>query len=177
MSDELLDVVNERDEVIGTERRSVIHALGLFHRAVHVLVFDPQGRVFLQLRAPWKDRHPNVWDSSASGHVDAAEGYDAAARRELAEELQIQPQALEYLFGLEPGPDTDNEFVRIYRCVWSGPVTINPAEIAAGRWFTPSELNAMIDRAPSSCAPALVSIWRELMARGLVQSSAELGTG
>lgn len=176
MSDELLDVVNARDEVIGTEHRSVIHALGLFHRAVHVLVFDPQGRVFLQLRGPRKDRHPNVWDSSASGHVDAGESYDTAAGRELAEELRIQPETLQFLFGLEAGPDTDNEFVRVYRCMWEGPITFNSSEIAAGRWFTPRELTAMIESAPAICAPALIRIWRELMARGLVGGSGEPGT-
>ena len=45
---EWFDVVNERDEVIGRELRQNVHARGLWHRAVHVLVFDGAGRVFVQ---------------------------------------------------------------------------------------------------------------------------------
>jgi isopentenyldiphosphate isomerase len=40
MSEETLDVVNDRDEVIGRRTRREVHRLGLIHRAVHVLVFS-----------------------------------------------------------------------------------------------------------------------------------------
>ena len=46
MKEEIFDVVNERDEVIGHEPRSEVHRLGLMHRAVHVLVFNAAGQVF-----------------------------------------------------------------------------------------------------------------------------------
>ncbi|HZQ47887.1 MAG TPA: NUDIX hydrolase, partial [Verrucomicrobiae bacterium] len=35
-ADEIFDVVNERDEVIGQNTRREVHARGLRHRAVHV---------------------------------------------------------------------------------------------------------------------------------------------
>ena len=47
MSEEIFDVVNERDEVIGQKPRSEVHARGLLHRAVHVLVFNARGEIFL----------------------------------------------------------------------------------------------------------------------------------
>lgn len=50
-TDEWFDVVNARDEVVGRETRRVVHATGLWHRAVHVLVFDAAGRIFLQKRS------------------------------------------------------------------------------------------------------------------------------
>ena len=34
-----------------------------------------------------KDSSPGLWDSSASGHLDCGEDYDACAVRELREEL------------------------------------------------------------------------------------------
>jgi isopentenyldiphosphate isomerase len=43
MGEEYFDVVNERDEVIGRERRAEVHRRGLRHRAVHVLVFNARG--------------------------------------------------------------------------------------------------------------------------------------
>ena len=45
MSEEIFDVVNERDEVIDAKPRREVHRLGLKHRAVHVLVFNSRGEV------------------------------------------------------------------------------------------------------------------------------------
>ena len=68
----------------GTRRAGEVHGNNLRHRAVHILVFNNLGELFLQKRSRWKDRHPRRWDSSAAGHVDAGEEYDVAANRELA---------------------------------------------------------------------------------------------
>ncbi|MEY2408080.1 MAG: hypothetical protein QOF48_750, partial [Verrucomicrobiota bacterium] len=89
VSDEIFDVVNERDEVVGRAPRREVHQNGLRHRAVHVLVFNSRGEVFLQKRSMTKDTFPGAWDSSASGHLDCGEDYDACAIRELREELGV----------------------------------------------------------------------------------------
>src|SRR5277367_541816 len=87
--DEIFDVVNDRDEVIGRATRGEVHRLGLKHRAVHVLVFNGRGELFLQKRSLKKDTHPGAWDSSTSGHLDQGEDYDAGALRELREEIGL----------------------------------------------------------------------------------------
>src|SRR5262252_72609 len=117
MDEEIFDVVNERDEVIGRETRSKVHRLGLKHRAVHVLVFNGRGQIFLQKRSMKKDRQPGLWDSSASGHLNAGEDYDACAVRELGEELGLKISAPpERLFKLNASAETDQEHVWVYRC-------------------------------------------------------------
>ncbi|MEP6822650.1 MAG: 16S rRNA (adenine(1518)-N(6)/adenine(1519)-N(6))-dimethyltransferase RsmA, partial [Chthoniobacterales bacterium] len=83
-------VVDAADRVIGAAPRSTVHGNNLLHRAVHILLFNDAGEVFLQKRSLLKDRHPGVWDSSAAGHVDAGEEYDDAAERDLKEELGVQ---------------------------------------------------------------------------------------
>jgi len=80
MTEEIFDVVNERDEVVGQAPRREVHARSLKHRAVHILVFNARGQVFLQKRSLKKDLHPGVWDSSTSGHLDTGEDYDAALK-------------------------------------------------------------------------------------------------
>src|SRR5258707_11287088 len=94
MNEEIFDVVNERDEVLAQKPRNEVHRLGLMHRATHVLVFNSRGQVFLQKRSMTKDRQPGLWDSSASGHVDSGEDYDACVVRELREELGLQASAI-----------------------------------------------------------------------------------
>src|SRR5205807_7544353 len=109
---EIFDVVNERDEVIGRQSRSEVHRLGLMHRAVHVLVFNSRGQIFLQKRSLKKDRQPGLWDSSTSGHVDSGEDYDACAVRELREEIGLLlATPPERQFKLAACPDTDQEHV------------------------------------------------------------------
>ena len=110
MTEEIFDVVNERDEVIGQQSRSEVHRLGLMHRAVHVLVFNAAGQVFLQKRSMTKDRQPGLWDSSASGHVDCGEYYDTCAVRELREEIGLQlDEPPRRLFKLAACAETDQE--------------------------------------------------------------------
>src|SRR5215468_11100142 len=106
MPEDIFDVVNERDEVIDSKPRSEVHRLGLLHRAVHVLVFNSRGQIFLQKRSMKKDRQPGLWDSSASGHVDSGEDYDATAVREVREEIGlVVSQVPRRLFKLAASPE------------------------------------------------------------------------
>src|SRR5215471_7635196 len=93
MPEEIFDVVDEHDHVVDRKPRNEVHRLGLMHRAVHVLVFNSRGEIFLQKRSMKKDRQPGVWDSSASGHLDSGEDYDACAVRELREEIGLSLSA------------------------------------------------------------------------------------
>src|ERR1035438_4649283 len=93
MSEEIFDIVNECDEVIDRQPRREVHQLGLKHRAVHVLVFNSRGEVFLQKRSLKKDTAAGLWDSSTSGHLDSGEDYDACAVRELREEIGLEVES------------------------------------------------------------------------------------
>lgn len=141
-ADEILEVVDQNDAVVGLARRGDIHAQGLLHRAVHVLVFDPAGRLYLQLRAPAKDTHPGKWTSSASGHVDPGESYAQAAHRELREELGLTLD-LEPLGLLAACPATEGEFSAVFRAVSAEEPRPDPAEISQGRFFGLNEARSL----------------------------------
>jgi isopentenyldiphosphate isomerase len=159
--DEIFDIVNDRDEVIGQERRGEVHRLGLKHRAVHVLVFNRRGEVFLQKRSMKKDTFPGAWDSSASGHLDTGETYDACAVRELREEIGLQLSAPPArLFKLDACAETGQEFLWVYRCESEGPFTLHPEEIEQGDWFAPPLLTNWMKEKPEDFASALLLIWR-----------------
>jgi len=167
MSEEIFDVVNELDEVVGKRQRSEVHRLGLMHRAVHVLVFNARGEVFLQKRSMSKDRQPGLWDSSASGHLDSGEAYDACAIRELREEIGLRLDAPPLrLFKLPASIETDQEHVWIYRCKAEGPFTLHPEEIETGGWFTPERVNTWMKDKPEEFASALLAIWPKVLAAG-----------
>jgi isopentenyldiphosphate isomerase len=169
MGEEWFDVVDEQDRVIGRERRAEVHRRGLHHRAVHVLVWDGAGRVFLQKRSMRKDSAPGAWDSSASGHVDSGETYDACAPRELREELGWSaPAPLERLVQLAACPELGHEFVWIYRTRWDGrDFVLNPDEIETGAWFRVEEVETRIAADPQSFARSFRYLWAELRRRDL----------
>lgn len=168
--EEWFDIVDEADEVVGREMRRVVHATGLRHRAVHIQVFDGDGRVFLQKRSMTKDTAPGLWDSSASGHVDSGEDYDTSAVREVGEELGWQPPApLKRLFKVGSCADTGNEFVWVYRAEWDGGrFTLHPEEIERGEWFGSEQVDQMIAKDPEALAKSFRYIWREMKARGVM---------
>src|SRR4051812_18180622 len=96
MAEEIFDVVDEDDRVIGQAPRSEVHARGLLHRAASVFVFNRDGQLLLQKRSATKDEFPGCWTSSASGHLSAGESYDESAPREMREEIGIDAP-LEFL--------------------------------------------------------------------------------
>ena len=163
MPEDIFDVVNERDEVIDRKPRSEVHRLGLLHRAVHVLVFNSRGQIFLQKRSMKKDRQPGVWDSSASGHVDSGEDYDTTAVREVREEIGLRLDKVpKRLFKIPACEETDQEFVWVYRTESEGPFELHPDEIDAGDWFAPQEVTRWMAERPEEFASALLFIWKKI---------------
>jgi isopentenyldiphosphate isomerase len=154
-ADEVFDVVDAADCVIGQATRGEIHARGLPHRAVHVLLFNSAGELYIQQRSATKDRHPLTLDSSASGHVAAGEGYDAAARRELAEELGlvVDPASLRRVARLAAGPETDMEHVWVYTVTGDYRPVPDPVELAGGAFWTLPDLARALRETPARFTP------------------------
>ncbi len=91
MSTELIDVVDSNNQLLNkTELKDIAHRDGLWHRVVHIWIYNENQEVLIQLRAARKAIYPNVWDISSAGHVLAGEEPIQAALRELKEELNIE---------------------------------------------------------------------------------------
>ena len=155
-AEEIFDVVDDQDRVIGQRPRSEVHRLGLLHRSVHVLVFNAAGLMFLQKRSMHKDENPGVWDASISGHLDTGESYDQCAIRESREELgiilDVAPQPM---FKLEADTSTGHEFSWVYRTESEGPFALQAEEIDGGDWFELDYLRRWCADRPDELAPPL----------------------
>ncbi len=102
MSDELLDLVNNNDEVIGTVWRSQYHELVKkklgYIRAVEMLIQNDKGQLWIPKRTAEKRIAPNCLDYSMGGHVSSGETYLQSALREIEEELNLNLTKNDLLF-------------------------------------------------------------------------------
>ncbi|MGI9089337.1 MAG: 16S rRNA (adenine(1518)-N(6)/adenine(1519)-N(6))-dimethyltransferase RsmA [Chthoniobacterales bacterium] len=157
-------VVDAADRVIGAAPRAQVHGDNLLHRAVHILLFNRRGELFLQKRSRLKDRHPCVWDSSAAGHVDAGEDYDEAATRELAEELGVRAP-LTRVVKLSASERTGQEFIWLYRGEHDGPFQLARSEIELGDFFPCELVSDWLTARPADFAPGFAECWKAFCAK------------
>ena len=167
--EEIFDIVDDQDQVIGQAPRSVVHASQLLHRAVHVLLFNPQNELWVQKRSLTKDTAPGLFDSSASGHLNAGENYEAAAYRETQEELGLQLPAgsLQKRFKLTACTDTGWEFVWVYTGSTSLPLLPNPDEIELVVALSRAQIESRLAGEPKSCARSFRRVLAEVFQRSL----------
>ncbi|CAG9464211.1 unnamed protein product [Pedinophyceae sp. YPF-701] len=144
---EWLDVVNEKNEVVGKELRGKCHKEGILHRAVHVFLFRKDGSLLIQRRSARKKLAPTCWDLSAAEHLSVGESYLEAARRGLQEELGVSVDLASIEVLDEPherrlqvpeiGVD-DHEMVQAVAVRgYEGDVTPDFVEVSEVRWVDP----------------------------------------
>ncbi len=156
IAEELLDIVDHNNKVIGQARRQDIHALGLRHRSAHVLIYNQQGDLFLQKRSKHKDDFPGYWDSSAAGHVDAGESYDQCIVRETKEELGVEltpPPIMQFL--LTARPENGMEFCQVYTATHNGPFELDHDEVETGDWFSPEQITNWLASGGEGMTPSI----------------------
>lgn len=143
----LVDVVDADDRVIDTVTRARMRTEALRHRAVYVVVRTTDGDLVVHRRADWKDVYPGAWDVCFGGVLDAGEGWDQAAGRELAEEAGIEA-------ALRPlGTGTyEAEGIaingRVYQCVHDGPYPCPDGEVVEVRVVALADVAAFLDAHP-----------------------------
>ena len=158
---EYFDVVDIFDRVVGLAPRHYIHANKLFHRAIHVFVFNSKGEIFLQKRSMSKDSAPGKWVSSCSGHVDSGEYYFDAAVRELGEEIGLhQANDLTLAMIEQARPETGYEHVHLFTCSHDGELKLDVGEVSGGLWIDPEKLDLWMEENSRDFAWSFVYLWK-----------------
>lgn len=87
---EFLDVLDENGIKTGISLpRDEVHKKGLWHRIIVVAIVDSKNRVLMQQRSSTKDKNPNMWDISVTGHISSGQDSLSAAYREINEEVSV----------------------------------------------------------------------------------------
>ncbi|MFI9627909.1 NUDIX hydrolase [Streptomyces sp. NPDC052042] len=145
-SDEILDIVDENDEVVGQAPRGEATARGLRHRCVFIEARDAAGRLFVHRRTPTKLVFPSRYDMFVGGVVGAGESYDEAALREAEEELGVRglPRPEPLFTFLYTSPE-HSWWSRVYRVRCELPVNPQVEEVAWHGFLTDAELERWLD--------------------------------
>jgi isopentenyldiphosphate isomerase len=148
--DERVEVVDVDGTVVDVVSRREMRAQRLRHRTVFVVVQSTDGRVLVHQRSPDKDIWPSWWDMAVGGVVGLGEDWDAAARREVEEEIGVSADP-EPIDGGELALYEDDMVSlvgRRYRVVHDGPFAFADGEVVQARFVTRDELTRLVDEVP-----------------------------
>jgi len=156
-SEELVEVVDDRDRPIAVMSLAETHRQRLYHRSVFVLVYDREDRLYLQRRAKTKSSYPGCFDLSATGHVQAFESRENAGIRELNEELGLSVPGLVRLASVAASPQTAFEFVTLFSAGhFLDKPRPNPEEVEDGFFAGPDDVEDLVEHFRDLLTPALL---------------------
>lgn len=135
---------SEQGTVIGRAPRSRVRTENLRHGATGIVVFNPQGQVYVHQRTWSKDLYPGLFDFTAGGVIQAGEDPFESARREAAEELGVRGELVS--LGEADYADAHTRYRAFrYWTIAPGPLELQAEEVLGGEWLEVSELLAQVD--------------------------------
>lgn len=162
-ADEILDIVDAHDRVVGQAPRGEVYARNLRHRCAFVLARDAEDRIFVHRRTARKLVFPSHYDMFVGGVLGAGESYDEAALREAEEELGVSglPRP-EHLFSFLYEEEGHSWWSAVYEVRCTLPVRPQESEIAWYAFLTEEELTGRLAEWPWT--PDGLAAYRRLLA-------------
>jgi isopentenyl-diphosphate delta-isomerase len=151
---ELVILVNDRDEELGSMPKLEAHRKGALHRAFSVFVSDRSGRILLQRRADSKYHSGGLWTNTCCGHPRPRETTLDAASRRLREEMGISCELREggqftYCVTLSKQL-VENEVDHVFVGSCESDPEPDPREVREWKWVQPDELREWYAREPDA---------------------------
>ncbi len=158
---ELIDVLNEEGIFHGVSKpRAEVHNKGLWHRTVHVYVYQGVAeniQILVHLRSANKDLYPNTWDPVLGGHVSAGRTPMQTVIDELSGEVGLSVARNMLAVGpiIKTDKGLDKEFNHIFAYLFprSTQIRFNDNEVQMVRWMDTDEITRSIQTASSEWRP------------------------
>ena len=141
--DEMLDLVDGRDNVIGVMERGEVYAKDLTNfRVIDAFIKNKEGKLFVPRRQAHKRLFPLALDTSGGGHVSSGETYDEAFAKEVREELNIDVSKIDWkMVGtMTPQDDETKAFITVYEIQSDATPDYNSDDFVEHYWLTPIEI-------------------------------------
>ncbi|QIZ76705.1 isopentenyl-diphosphate Delta-isomerase [Ferrimonas lipolytica] len=152
MTNELVVLVDEHGNCIGTEEKMAAHQKGLLHAAFSVFVFNSNHEMLLQRRAQHKYHSGGLWTNTCCSHPRPNETTDSAAHRRLVEEMGFDcPLQYKFEFIYHAKLDlgmTEHELDQVLFGYSDTLPKPNPAEVCEYRYIDLTSLEAELKQYP-----------------------------
>ncbi|MEP6507890.1 MAG: isopentenyl-diphosphate Delta-isomerase [Gemmatimonadales bacterium] len=145
-------LVDKNDQTLGAEEKLLAHEKGLRHRAVSVFILDRSNRLLMQRRALSKYHSPGLWSNTCCGHPEVGESPLDAAKRRLAQEMNITCD-LERLGGFmyraDVGDDLiEHEYDHVFLGYYDRDPEVASEEVESFAWVTLVDLTSDMKTKP-----------------------------
>ncbi len=87
MLEEIIILVDEKDNPVGETGKMDAHKQGFLHRAFSCFVFDDKKNLLIQQRSHNNYHNPDIWANTCCSHPRPSETIVNAAKRRMVEEL------------------------------------------------------------------------------------------
>lgn len=143
--EEIVVLVDENDQIIGSMRKMEAHEQGALHQAISIIVFNKKGKMLLQQRAEKKYHWANIWSNTVCTHPRENETHQAAAERRLKEELGFSTELKEVFSFIYKAEDEssgliEHEYDHVFIGEYNGEIPFNEDEVQAVEWIEVVEL-------------------------------------
>ena len=164
---ELLILVDNQDRELGHLDKAACHDdAGVLHRAFSLFIFNSNGELLLQQRAPDKRLWGGYWSNSCCSHPRKDETMLEAVSRRCQQELGFStPMEFVYKFEYHAKFDdkgSEHELCSVFVGQFDGVPDINTTEISAWRWIAADELSRELNDPKSLYTPWLRLEWTTL---------------
>lgn len=179
-AEEMLVLVDENDHPVGAAEKIQVHREGWLHRAFSIFIFDSQGRLLLQQRAPSKYHSAGLWSNACCGHPRVGEKLGDAVHRRLTEELGFDcrlQETFSLIYREQVAPDLiEHEYDHVFVGSFEGLPAHNPIEVERCKWLTLPSLMEQIGSHPHAFTTWFKRILVEIGAAGLHRWGRKLET-
>ena len=150
--EELVILVNEKDEVLGEMPKLEAHEKGVLHRAFSVFIFNDAGQMMMQKRADEKYHSPGLWSNTCCSHPRLNETNVEAGERRLQEEMGFTvplKHIFSFVYRAEFGNGLiEHELDHVLIGQYNEEPKINLNEVGAWDWVEVSELIKDMEEKP-----------------------------
>lgn len=160
LPEEILDVIDISNRIIGQANKKNVHEKGLRHRVSAVILRRSDGRYLFPTASILKAEAGRLFHSAA-GHIITGESYKEAAIRELSEECGVDAENVKSLgnFWFEKDYPTRKEKERfeVFQTDYSesmGPIKLNREQVNE-KWLSISEMKVIYNNELNSISGPL----------------------
>jgi isopentenyl-diphosphate delta-isomerase len=159
---EMVILVDENDQPIGTMEKIEAHEKAMLHRAFSVFILNKKGEIMLQQRASHKYHSPLLWTNTCCSHQRVGETNLEAGRRRLQEEMGFEVSLKELFHFIYKAPFdnglTEHELDHVMIGYYNGQPNINPEEVENWKWMGIEEI-----RKDMTENPEIYTVWFKII--------------